>query len=99
MSKNYAVLVECRGPRPPADGVVIVASSRAAKYELAGEHELQGDSQWSRLSLALSTDSRQRVEIEPVSTDPLVLRITSGDSKQANEIAFFLAMETHGKIL
>ena len=51
-----------------------------------------------RLSLTRANDHSERVEILPVDGNPLELEVRSADRALAHAGAFFLAMETQGRL-
>ncbi len=65
---------------------------------MSGDSIDADDGQWKQLTLVHSGDRKHRIEIAPVSLNPLTLQISSDDKKKAHAVAFFLAMETQGRI-
>ena len=99
MKQPYSVRVECRGPRPEARAISIVAWDSSTEVQLVGDFENPTDDSWSRLTVVRVDNPEQRIEIEPVSQEPLVLKISSNEKKCAHNVAFFIAMESHGRFL
>jgi hypothetical protein len=97
MKEPYSIQVECRGPRPEAGAISIVAWGRPTEVHLAGDFEGPTDESWTRLSVVRVDNAEQRIDIEPVSREPLVLRVSSSEKKCADNVAFFIAMESHGR--
>jgi hypothetical protein len=99
MKSLYSIRVECRGPRPEARAIGVVAWEGSTEVHIDGDFENPTDESWSRLTVVRADDPDRRIEIEPVSLEPLVLRISSDEKKCADRVAFFIAMESHGRTL
>jgi hypothetical protein len=90
---SHSIRVECRGPVPLASTVA------AAVWGNSGRVRGADASAWEHLVVESAIESSEQVEISLVSQDPLVLEVSSGDSKLAHAAALHLAMETHGRFL
>jgi hypothetical protein len=91
--------VECPDELPDVEGVAIVASEKGARYlPIHVERTADGKS-WRCLTLALEGDPEQRIEIAPVGEAPLTLRIRYKTKTKHGPVAFYLAMESHGRTL
>ena len=97
MTELHTIQVECRGPRPDAGSISIVAWEGPTEVHLDGDFESPADKSWSRLSVVRVDSRERRVDIEPVSQEPLVLRVSSNEKKCADRVAFYIAMESHGR--
>ena len=97
MKELYSIHVECRGPRPEARAISIVAWDPSTEVHLAGDFENPTDESWTRLSVVRVDNPERRVDIEPVSREPLVLRVSSNEKKCTDSVAFYIAMESHGR--
>ena len=97
MTEPNSIQVECRGPRPDAGSISIVAWGGPTEVHLAGDFESPTDESWTRLSVVRADNPARRVDIEPVSREPLVLRVSSNEKKCADRVAFYIAMESHGR--
>ena len=93
----FTCRVECRGPRPDAGSISTVAWEKPTEAHLSGDFESAADTSWTRLSVVRVDDAARRVDIEPLSQEPLVLRVSSDEKKCADRVAFYIAMESHGR--
>jgi hypothetical protein len=92
-ASRHCIRVECIEALPAADTVA------AAVWGNHGKVLGEGGTTWHRLTVVSSTDATRRVDIAPVTRDPLVLEVTSADRDLAHAAAFYLAMETHGRFV
>jgi hypothetical protein len=97
-SRGYAY-VECRlRTMPDAAGMAVVASTHDVTF-VVSDVESDGDASWRSLVLAREGHPRDRIVFEPVSDQPLVVRIHVDTDAPCGPVAFHLAMETHGRTL
>jgi hypothetical protein len=80
---NYVV---SPGPRPPF--------AEVAK-ELWGS---ASDTRWTELTVILRPTCAERVDIDPVSDDPLVLKVESMSEDLAERAARFIALSSEGTL-
>jgi hypothetical protein len=90
---EHSIRVECNGPLPLASTIA------AAVWGNGGRVVGPDRADWERLTVQSSKLESERVEIAPISKEPLVLEVSSADRKLAHAAAFHLAMETHGRFL
>ncbi len=88
--------VECHGARPLARDFLNMAGLRKSAFQIKCDRE---DGSWTRLSLRAPGDADQDIEILPLTLEPLVLQVVCRDAQLAHTLAFFLAMETQGRII
>ena len=83
------------GPRPPF-GDVARHLWGDADIDSDGNSSSPTDSGWTELTVALRPACEERVDIDPVSVDPLVLKVQSTRAELAERAARFLVLQTHG---
>ena len=85
------------GPRPPYH-LVAEHLWGGADFDSDGNSETPTDTNWTELTVQLRPDGLERVDIDSVFEDPLVLKIASGSPALAKSVAEFLASSTGGKL-
>jgi len=85
------------GPRPPFAEVAHHLWG-GADFDSDGNSETPADVTWTELTLVRRPLYDERVDIDPVSVDPLVLRITSETPGLARRVAEFLARSCGGTL-
>ena len=85
------------GPRPP---YYLVAEHLwgGADFDSDGNSTTPSDTNWTELTVQLRPDCIERVDIDPVCNDPLVLKIASESPALAKSAADFLVTSTGGKL-
>lgn len=64
-----------------------------------GDSETPGHSEWTELSIYLRSGTQdQQVHVDPVSTDPLVLKVCSPNAQLAERAVLFLQARSGGVV-
>ncbi|OZB57934.1 MAG: hypothetical protein B7X39_20365 [Lysobacterales bacterium 14-68-21] len=99
MTTEHIVHVKAPGIRPPYYLVAELLWGAGCDFDSDGNSHTPEDGEWTELSLVLRSDVGQRVDIDPVSTEPLVLGVRSTHESLASQAARFLALHTGGALV
>ena len=99
MAERFEIRVQVNGPRPPVMEVVEHLWGRNVNLDSDGDSRTADDQEWTELTLEQREGSRERVDVDPVSEQPLVLEVCSSSLQLARRVAEFLRDRTDGHIL
>jgi hypothetical protein len=85
------------GPRPPFAEVAKELWG-SADFDSDGNSSGPSDTKWTELTVILRPTYAQRVDIDPVSDDPLVLKVESASAELAERAARFIALCSEGTL-
>lgn len=85
------------GPRPPFAEVAKELWG-SADFDSDGNSSEAGDTRWTELTVILRPGYVERVDIDPVSDDPLVLKVVSASAELAERAARFIALSSEGTL-
>lgn len=94
---EYLVNIVEPGPRPPFYQVAEHLWGAGCNIDSDGDSRTVGDTQWTELTIELRGADEQRVDVDPISADPLVLQVRSFSAHLAEEVAKFIAGRSGGK--
>ncbi len=93
---EYLVNIVEPGPRPHYCRVAEHLWGAGCNIDSDGNSQTPEDTQWTELTIELRGGDGQRVDIDPVSTEPLVLQVRSSSLRLAEEVAKFIADHAGG---
>jgi len=79
------------GPRPPIVRVAEHLWGVGVDFDSDGNSSQPNDTLWTELTLQRRPSYDQRVDVDPTSQDPLVLRVASDDAILTYKVANYLA--------
>ena len=91
--------IEIEGSRPPFTEVAHILWGEEADFDSDGNSDTADSVSWTELTLEKRPQPGQRIDIDPVSSDPLVLKVISEDSELVQKVADFLISRCPGKII
>ena len=92
------ITVQLGGPRPPFDKVAKHLWG-PVDYDSDGNSVQPESTNWTELTLINREDEIQRIDVEPISDNPLRCLVRSESEELATKAARFLADETDGLII
>jgi hypothetical protein len=96
---RFEFLVEIHGPRPPYGRVAEQLWGTGVDFDSDGNSASAEDPNWTELTVIRRPEHIDRVDVDPVSESPLVLRVSSPSRDLALLVATFLADEAEGRLL
>jgi hypothetical protein len=95
---KFEFRVEVRGPRPPFAELAEHLWGAAVDFDSDGNSASAEDTNWTQLTISKRPECEERVDVDPVSEAPLVLKIVSTSRDLALRTARFLAATSNGRI-
>src|SRR6187402_1243414 len=92
------LLLVSPGPRPPYWTVAEHLWGEGCDFDSDGDSSPPDSQSWTELTVILRSDTTQRVDIDPLSKEPLVLVIRSEQAELASKAAEYLSATTGGVI-
>src|SRR5688572_21284889 len=86
------------GPRPPFAHVAEHLSGTGVDFDSDGDSRTSDDPNWTELTVIRRGEGSERIDIDPVSDSPLVLKVVSESRDLAVSAANFLARATGGAL-
>jgi hypothetical protein len=100
MEERNTVYIESPGPRPPFYRVAQYLWGTDCNYDSDGDSQTPADNQWTELTVSLrDAPESQQIDINPVSSAPLVLAVRSADPQLAMQVALFIIGQSGGKLV
>lgn len=99
MSERHELRVQVNGPRPPFATVAEHLWGGGVDFDSDGDSSSSTDQHWKQLTVERRAPPRERVDIDPVSEMPLVLRVVSSSQILAQRTVEFLRDKTNGQIV
>lgn len=90
MKSKTAFYLASPGPRPGGAELTVHLFGPEADTDGDGDSEFWGDTEWTELTIALRPKCTERIDVDPISLDPLVLKITSYTPALAESASRFL---------
>jgi len=90
MAADYQINIVQPGPRPPYYKVAERLWGEGCDIDSDGNSNTPEDSQWTELTIQLRGPSEKRVDIDPVSSEPLILQVRASTFLLADETARFI---------
>ena len=91
MTHDTVLFIVRPGPRPPFTSVAEHLWGSGVDFDSDGNSSYLGDTSWTELTIQLRPEYEQRVDIDPVSDDPLVLKVSSSSEELALRAARYLS--------
>lgn len=98
MSRDYRINIAEPGPRPPYYRVAEHLWGVGCNIDSDGNSQAPEDTQWTALTVELRGATEQRVDIDPLSTEPLILQVRAPSMQLAQEVAKFIVECSGGKV-
>ena len=99
MSDLNGFCVEIGGPRPRFRAVADHLWGPGVDIDSDGDSATPEDPNWTELTVIKRPDYEERVDVDRVSSTPLILNVRSTSLELARRAAVFLANSTNGKIV
>jgi hypothetical protein len=99
MSTDHVIHIKTPGPRPPFIRIAEYLWGTGCDVDSDGNSRTPDDREWTELSLVLRADVGQRIDIDPVSVEPLVLLVRSPQESLSMRVAEFIASYSGGALL
>ena len=93
---SHQLKVISPGPRPPFGQVADHLWDVGCDVDSDGNSRSPDDREWTELTVILRSDTEQRVDVDPISNDPLVLRVHSSNQLLCYRAAEFIASVSGG---
>jgi hypothetical protein len=93
---HFEFRVELRGARPPFRAVAEHLWGAGVDFDSDGNSAGAEDTTWTELTIAKRPDCEERVDVDPISEAPLILRVVSSSRDLALRTASFLAARSDG---
>ncbi|KAF0864437.1 hypothetical protein [Pseudomonas sp. LD120] len=90
MPSAHTLLLHHPGPRPGFCRVAEHLWGAGCNVDSDGDSRTPDDEQWTELTLRLRDSSEQRLDIDPLSQAPLVLRIRASEAELGTRAAHFI---------
>jgi hypothetical protein len=94
-----ATLVRCDGPRPSLNVIVAELWGRDADVDSDGNSNSPDDQLWTELTLENRAISGSRIDVDPVSELPLVLKVQADNEELRNRLVALLVRLSGGSVL
>ena len=102
MTKRPTVLIAEPGPRPPYYEVAHHLWGRDCDFDSDGNSKTPDDTGWTELSVELRGSTGHgtghRVDIDPASVQPLVLKVSASSMELAERAARFIVGRAGGRV-
>jgi hypothetical protein len=95
---DYSLQIIAPGPRPPYSQVAEHLWGAGCDIDSDGNSVVPDDRQWTELTVCLRSSPEQRVDIDPLSNDPLILVVRSSDISLCQQTADFIVSVSGGEI-
>jgi len=99
MKNEIVILIKVNGLRPPLHRMAVALWGENIDYDSDGNSKTPDDTEWTELTIENRMKKGQRVDIDPVSLNPLVLKVRSENKILAQQVAEYLRRETKGEML
>jgi hypothetical protein len=95
---DHSLQIIAPGPRPPYFQVAEHLWGIGCNIDSDGDSVTPEDRQWTELTVCLRSNPGQRVDIDPISNDPLILVVRSSDQSLCRQTAEFIASASGGEV-
>ena len=90
--------VRTPSPRPDFRSVAVFLWGEDHDYDSDGDCSYPADRSWTELTLDSREKDNERVDVDPVSEEPLTLKVRSERAPLAARVAYYLALATDGAV-
>jgi len=97
MEEEFSLYLIAPGSRPPFPAVARYLWGKD-DFDSDGNSRHPNDDQWTELTIICRSTNSERLDIDPVSENPLVLKISSTSSSLVQKIAQLLVASSGGTI-
>ncbi len=97
VNQEYRINIIQPGPKPPFNCIAEHLWGPGCNIDLDGNSQTPEDTQWTELTIELRATG-ERIDIDPISTTPLVLQVRASSMRLAQEVAEFVVKASGGKI-
>ena len=87
------------GPRPPFSDLAEYLWGKGVDFDSDGNSTFPQDGSWTELTIQRRPDYLERVDIDPVSVHPLVLKVYSSSEDMVERVVRFLEQSCGGSVL
>ncbi|MGZ0784506.1 hypothetical protein ACXM5X_16235 [Pseudomonas saponiphila] len=98
MPSAHSLLLQHPGPRPAFYRVAEHLWGAGCNVDSDGDSRTPDDEQWTELTLILRDSSGQRLDIDPLSMEPLVLLIRASQADLGARAAHFIQSVAGGTL-
>ena len=99
MRKGNVLFLVNPGPRPPFASVAKHLWGSGVDFDSDGNSSTLGDTSWTELTIQRRPNYDERVDIDPISEDPLVLKLVSSSAGLVERTADYLARHCSATIV
>ena len=99
MSERYELRIHVNGPRPPCARVAEHLWGVGVDFDSDGDSTSATDPNWTELTVERRQEPRERVDIDLVSEQPLVLKVVGSSVSLTRRAAEFLRDRTRGRLI
>ena len=92
------IYIKPTSPRPPFGAVAFFLWGEYANYDSDGDANVPSSTFWTELTLANRQTDFERVDIDPTSLSPLILKVESDNKDMAIKVAYFVAIMSKGTV-
>lgn len=96
---TYRIQIQCRGPRPSLNALSEMLWGPGADTDSDGDSVSGDDGQWTELTLENRSLPGSRIDVDPVSAEPLVLELRGEDGELLERVAKFMVDTSNGRIV
>ena len=96
--ESKVFFVKTSKPRPEFGLVADFLWGKNANIDSAGNSSNPSDPNWTELTLEHREKLNERIDVDPVMDNPLVLKVKSDKPNLAARVAFYLAYVTDGEV-
>jgi len=97
MEEEFSLYLIEPGSRPPFPAIARYLWGKQ-DFDSDGNSRHSNDDQWTELTIICRSTNNERLDIDPVSENPLVLKISSTSSLLVPKVAQFLVANSGGTI-
>ena len=98
MSNDHAIQIKAPGPRPVYYLIAEHLWGTGCNIDSDGDSRTPEDSDWTELSLSLRGAPGQQLDIDPISTEPLVLVVRSPQASLCSKAVKFIISFSGGTV-
>ena len=97
MERSQQIFLISPGPRP-AFGLLADFLWPGRDVDTDGNSDFPASSSWTELTIALRPSCTERIDVDPVSQSPLVLKVSATSPELASRVATFLQERSGGTL-
>ena len=96
--KSNIFFVKTPNPRPKFNCIANFLWGKEVDYDSDGDASNPSDQNWTELTLEHRERLNERIDVDPILDNPLILKVKSENSNLSAQVAFYLAHTTNGEI-